>query len=442
MDFTESFKQSLNLCRFSPDLKYLAIALENAVVVRETETFQVSFEFKQTSNIQSLEWSPDSTLVLAANFANGEIVIRDVNDPTWKRNIREGPAGLMNVKWNPDSRSVMCFSDFQLRITIWSLITNKGYYIQDPKYHNKGFCFREDPPCFILAERRECKDYIGVYKCNTDDWKLINVFQVDTVDLDNFALSPNGQYIVVWENCIWYKIIMYTLDGQCVGNFSIDNEGLGVKSIAWSPSSKLVAVGGYDQKIRLFNNHTWTPIKELMHSSRIKDTQNLKIWKEAREYSPGLGRFIVKYDLIEKPIEVPLMQPSEMKPNPKSGVGTCKFNANGSLIVTLNDNMPNCLWIWDVNHLNLIALIIQLNSVKNFYWNPVEADKLVICCGNEFVYFWCGQDQGTEIIEVPSVNFKVYNMSWRSDGKSILMMDKTRFCVSFITDRDNSELSE
>ncbi|CAG8682077.1 1272_t:CDS:2, partial [Cetraspora pellucida] len=62
----------------------------------------------------------------------------------------------------------------KLRITIWSLITNNGYYIQDPKYHNKGFCFREDPPWFILAERRECKDFIGVYKCDTDDWKLLN----------------------------------------------------------------------------------------------------------------------------------------------------------------------------------------------------------------------------------------------------------------------------
>ncbi|CAG8772584.1 3255_t:CDS:2, partial [Dentiscutata heterogama] len=109
-----------------------------------------------------------------ANLKKGDIIIRDIYDPTWKKSIKEGPAGLLNVKWNLDGKSIMCFSDFELRITIWSLITNNGYYIQDPKYHNKGFCFREDPPWFILAERRECKDFIGVYKCDTDDWKLLN----------------------------------------------------------------------------------------------------------------------------------------------------------------------------------------------------------------------------------------------------------------------------
>lgn len=430
MNFTVPYKQSSNLCRFSPDLKYVATAVDNIIVIRNAETLQVSREFKHSTSIQCIEWSPNSSLILAANLIKGDIMIRGIYDPTWKKLIKEGPAGLLNVKWNLDGKSIMCFSDFELRITIWSLITNNGYYIQDPKYHNKGFCFREDPPWFILAERRECKDFIGVYKCDTDDWKLLNVFQVDTVDLDNIALSPNGHYIVVWDNCIWYKILIYTLDGQCLGNFSIDDEGLGVKSVAWSPSSKLVAVGSYDQKIRLFNNYTWSPIIEFIHASRIKNPNQLKIWREVNEFSKEYGRNISKYDLVDGPLEVPSIL-IEAKPSPKLGVGNCKFNSNGHFIAARNDNMPNCLWIWYIPHLIPVALIIQLSPIKHFYWNPIEPEQLLICCGNEYLYFWCGQELGTEIIEVPIANFEVHNVRWRPDGKSLLIMDKAFFCAAF-----------
>ncbi|CAG8725465.1 11881_t:CDS:2, partial [Racocetra fulgida] len=144
MNFTEPHNQSLNLCRFSPDLKYIATAIENIIVIRNAETLQVSREFKHSTLIQCIEWSPNSSLILAANLKKGDIVVHDINDPTWKKTIKEGPAGLLNVKWNLDGKSIMCFSDF------------------------------EDPPWFILAERRECKDFIGVYKCDTDDWKLLN----------------------------------------------------------------------------------------------------------------------------------------------------------------------------------------------------------------------------------------------------------------------------
>ncbi|CAG8434081.1 5284_t:CDS:2 [Diversispora eburnea] len=383
MDFTELYKHSLNLCKFSPDLKYIATAFENVVIVRDTETFQNKLEFVKNFRFQCIEWSSDSTLLLAANFNSGKIIIRDVNNPSWKKIIKEGPAGLLNVKWNPDGRSVMCFSDFQLRITIWSLMTNKGYCIQDPKYHNK-------------AERRECKDFIGIYKCDTDVWKLLNVFQVDTIDLDNLELSPNGQYIVVWDKCIWV-ILIYTLDGQCMGNFSIDDEGLGVKSIAWSPSSKLIAIGGYDQK------------KQVNMIPNLKD--------------------LLSNDIIEEPVELNSVQP-DVKPNPKLGIGSCKFNSNGKLLAAYNDNFPNCLWIWDISHLNLLALIIQLTPIKHYHWNPVEVEQLAICCGNEYVYFWCGQDHGTEIIEVPA------------DGNSMIIMDKTKFCVAFTTrNKENSMMS-
>jgi hypothetical protein len=64
--------------------------------------------------------------------------------------------------------------------------------------------------------------------------------------------------------------------------------------------------------------------------------------------------------------------------------------------------MPNFLWIWDISLMKPIVLIYQISPIRHFYWNPINAEQLVICCGNEKIYFWSGQKSGAEIIEVPA----------------------------------------
>lgn len=34
--------------------------------------------------------------------------------------------------------------------------------------------------------------------------------------------------------------------------FSVDDGGLGIKSVCWSPDSQFLAVGGYDHKVCFF----------------------------------------------------------------------------------------------------------------------------------------------------------------------------------------------
>lgn len=44
-----------------------------------------------------------------------------------------------------------------------------------------------------------------------------------------------------------------------------DEPCLGIKSVRWSPSSQFLAIGSYDQKLRLLNNYTWKPSIEFAH---------------------------------------------------------------------------------------------------------------------------------------------------------------------------------
>jgi WD40 repeat protein len=42
---------------------------------------------------------------------------------------------------------------------------------------------------------------------------------------------------------------MYTPDGRCVGRHAVYEDALGVKSVAWDPAGRYLAVGSYDQKV-------------------------------------------------------------------------------------------------------------------------------------------------------------------------------------------------
>ena len=57
-----------------------------------------------------------------------------VSDTEWHCKIDEGPVGLAHARWSPDGRHVLAAADFNLRITIWSLLDRSVYYIVNAAY--------------------------------------------------------------------------------------------------------------------------------------------------------------------------------------------------------------------------------------------------------------------------------------------------------------------
>ncbi|KAJ3322604.1 WD repeat-containing protein wrap73 [Blyttiomyces sp. JEL0837] len=247
MDFTELYKQTSFLCTFSPDAQYVATAVEHRVVVRDAETLQIVQLFTCLDNVQALQWSPNAELILCGSFKKAAIQVFSLRDPEWTASIDEGAAGLSNILWSPDCRHILSFSDFQLRITVWSLVTKEAAYIQYPKFSNKGFCFRRDGRYFALSERKSGKDTISIYDC--DDWTIMKHFPVETSDLDDISWSPDGRFLAVWDSFLEYKVIIYHPDGRKVASYSAYDSGLGIKCVTWSPSAQFLAIGSFDEKV-------------------------------------------------------------------------------------------------------------------------------------------------------------------------------------------------
>lgn len=65
------------------------------------------------------------------------------------------------------------------------------------------------------------------------------------------------------------------------------------------------------------------------------------------------------------------------------------------------DNMPQCLWIWEVERLRLRVLAQQSASIRVARWSPTRPGLLAFVCGGNNVYLWTERN-GCECVEVPT----------------------------------------
>ncbi|XP_028394144.1 WD repeat-containing protein WRAP73-like [Dendronephthya gigantea] len=438
MNFSDEFKQNNYLSRFSPNGLYVANCVQYRLIVRDIKTLQIVHLFTNMDAVQYMEWSPDSGYILCGMFKRGLIQVWSLDQPDWRCKIDEGLAGLEAVRWSPDSRHILSTAEFQIRITLWSLIDKSVSYFEHPKHANKGLDFTKDGLYMALAERRNCKDFVSIFVCEA--WKMLQHFEVATQDLSDIAWSPDGRALCVWDNNIYNKVCLYSMDGRCMSTYDPPCFGLGVKTVAWSPTGQFLAIGSYDEKCRVFNHLTWRTVAEHLHPQQM-EKGDVIVYKEVEkkpsflrgEAFSGNYKITSKYEVKDLPIQIPLVKPDPEKPNPKLGVGHVSFSSNCRFMATRNDNMPHTLWIWNVVTLKIYAVLIQSSPIKAMTWDPKQ-ERIALSTGNNKLYFW--SVAGCVTVEVPTESegtFQVNSLHWHPDGDSILLLSKDRMCLCFLT---------
>ncbi|XP_044092914.1 WD repeat-containing protein WRAP73 isoform X1 [Neovison vison] len=443
MNFSEVFKLSSLLCKFSPDGKYLASCAQYRLVVRDANTLQVLQLYTCLDQIQHAEWSADSRFILCAMYRRGLVQVWSLEQPEWHCRIDEGSAGLVASCWSPDGRHILNTTEFHLRITVWSLCTKSVSYIKYPKACQQGISFTRDGRYLALAERRDCKDHVSIFVCS--DWQLLRHFDTETQDLAGIEWAPNGCVLAVWDTCLEYKVLLYSLDGRLLSAYCAYEWSLGVKSVAWSPSSQFLAVGSYDGKVRILNHVTWKMITEFGHPATVTNPR-IVVYKEA-EKNPqlALGRLAFpppraaactasstesKYEIASVPVSLQTLKPIADRANPKVGIGALAFSPDNYFLATRNDSVPNAVWIWDIQKLKLFVVLEQLSPVRSFQWDP-QQPRLAICTGGNKVYLW--SPAGCVSVQVPGEgDFQVLSLCWHFSGDSLALLSKDHFCLCFL----------
>ncbi|KAL5534433.1 hypothetical protein ACEPAG_895 [Sanghuangporus baumii] len=485
MDYTELFQQSNGLVAFSNGAHWIANVVNDRLIVRRSDTFRIARAWRveagpsstnlalatgsikhspigQSSSepalISHIGWAADSEFLLAASTRHGIVSVFKMRDEDWSARIEVGIEGLVRAEWAPDGRHILCFSEWGLRVTIWSLLTGAAWHIQFPKYPDRGYAFRRDGRYLVLAERHKSKDMLGVYDAG-DSYKQARHYAVPTSSLASLSISPTGKHVAVWEGPLEFKLCILTLTGTLLSTFTPDPDpGLGIRCVSWHPSGSFLAVGGFTDKIYLLDGLSWSCVATLELSNRIPS--EVTVWREPLNWIEAtLGRGYLSYERPQGMQVVPINRADTSKAYPKSGLVQLDWNVDGSLLLARYDSCPSGLFIYSFPSPSerfrprLRSVLIHSVPITQARWNPVRPGTLVLCCGTGGMYMWSnewssdddvdGEDEEiAECIGIPAKKFQLRNVQWAPDGKGLLLLDNDIFCCAFEVEQDDEDVGE
>lgn len=155
-------------------------------------------------------------------------------------------------------------------MTVWSLVDGSAHYFRNPKHSpsSAGLAWRADRRYLAVLDRRDCKDNISVI--HVPSWTLVKEIPLPTLDAADMQWSPCGRYIACWDTVLESWLGVYHPDGRCVTMYEPTSGTLGIRTARWSPSAQFLAVGTFDGKVRLLNQHTWKELVTLQTSATVE----------------------------------------------------------------------------------------------------------------------------------------------------------------------------
>ncbi|KAI9506817.1 hypothetical protein GGI25_000150 [Coemansia spiralis] len=445
MEFTDLYKQSnSSLAKFSPDGKYIAVAVEHRLIVRDSENPKrihrvFSCEYETAPYIQEIEWSMDSEYILTASYAMNRVDAWSIEDESWRCTITDEVARVERAQWTKDSRHILTFSELDLRVSVWSLLdADDRRYIQFPK-SKAGVSFSPDGAYMALAQRHDYHDYIGIY--NTESWQLVKEIAVETLDMSGISWSPDGLHIAAWDMAASLLVVVVNVAGVVKRVYQPEEEVLGVRMCAWAPAGQLLALGGYDRKVRVLNHLTWRPIATLTHRAIVNGDVDVFIEVEVGQTLAQASKAVMsstqrqhtRFDLAPTPANIQVVQHQDVhRADAKNGVSFVEFSADGSLLATVSEGMPNAVWVWRASDMRLATVIQTMKPIRVCRWSPVEA-VLAFTTGSATVYLW-KQDHGCHLYEIPSATIAASSLAWNPNGGSMAILSKGLFSLAFITE--------
>ncbi|CAD7696704.1 unnamed protein product [Ostreobium quekettii] len=304
----------------SPDGRYVAVAVEYRLIVRDWQTLRVVQMYSCLDRIQHVEWSSDSSYILCGLYDRSIVQVWSILEPEWTCKIDEGLAGITSARWCPDGRSILVTAEFQIKATVWSLVDKACVQLAGPKFADAGLAFNPDGTQLAVAERNNCKDFLTILACS--DWKTQVHFQLPTQDLADLCWSPSGDCLAVWDSLLTYRLLVYSSYGDQLANYTPYADALGIKTVHWSPCGQFIAVGSYDEAARILSHVTWRPLLTCSHTASVSEPSNVVAYREvASRDDKDTDNSTSKYVVCELPVSIPSKTPPLDKPDPKLGVG-------------------------------------------------------------------------------------------------------------------------
>ena len=455
MDLNEAVSLNGGLCTWSPNGRYLAlVASRTRLIIRDSSDLQVLrsevviFTASQNSQssdgtINKMQFSPDSEFILVANFKLGLTQIFRVLHSDWKAKITEGPSGLVDIDFCPDSKHLISFADFNVKLTIWSLVDKRTRYIKFPK-SKECVKFSKNGKFLAVVERRDGRDYVTLFTC--EDWNVYHHFEVDFLNTakgcGGVCWSPTSTEICLYSDHLEYECHVYSIpSGQRLMVYKADKSsfGIGIRKVVWSPCGKVLGVGGGDSKLRLFNSLNWSLIAELQISHQFTKQDKTHIYEEkeisiqdvdidikiAKEWTSK--RIDTQYVSIDKrPVQLAQTKSSKSVVE-LYGIKDIKFSPNGLYMAIINDSMSTSVYIFDVINLRVDTVLAHRYPVIKCEWGPGKDKSQLMILTQDDGILHAYTPHGVACLGLPTINkdYEAHEIVWNPKGKAIALVGKT-----------------
>ena len=442
LTFSNKRKYSGNIA-FSPDSKYFAISKGLELIIYDNKSLKPYLNYTFIDFIEDIQWSKNSKLILVGLYKRARCEIRNIENPKWYCSIDEGVKGMKYSLFSPDSLHIISICEHNIKLSIRSLVDKSLYYINFPKFAKKGLSFSTKGNFMALAERNEAKDYIGVYFVNK--WICIKKFLTQTEDLQDVKWAYDSSALLVPDSPTLCVLYVYSPIGDLISKIELYQFKMGIKSLDMSPNGHYICLGLYDQTLRIFNNISYTCVTIFEHDKDILNDIKVNYYKEELINNEGDS----KYVQINPPIDLIKENILKNKNNnyvndktPRIGISKMAFSFDNYFLATKNDKMPNILFIWDINQMNLQFVLIQLNEVIHFEWAKNKNILFISTNNNKLYYFTL---DSCKILKLAK-DFNNKSLLFSSDGKKMMIKDTINFIMVNLeneeTERNKSEMRE
>ncbi|WFD05191.1 hypothetical protein MVES1_000518 [Malassezia vespertilionis] len=220
--------------------------------------------------------------------------------------------------------------------------------------------------------------------------------------------------------------------------------GLGIRCVAWQPSSLFLALGGYDEIVRILSGDDWSfscvlNVTQANFASSQHDKANTIVWQEPQRW-PREG--IVPMDQCQLPVELPIKKPTDDVLC--DGIAWMEWSRDGNVLAVRNECTPTVVALYDFTPMlerkhfcpKQLGLIVCATPITCTAWRPGSPCSLAVANGSQAIYIWSltksemGAEQSAEAIAIPNEDFAALHFCWSHDGQSLLLADKRAFCCA------------
>lgn len=109
------------------------------------------------------------------------------------------------------------------------------------------------------------------------------------------------------------------------------------------------------------------------------------------------------------------------------GIDSMKWSNDCKYIAFKSDTFPQCLYVYYIPTLSLHTVIILISNISDYSWCDCD-NILAILTNSNLLYIWKEDN-----MSVTSC-FKLKNLEWKKNEKTLLLSSKSSFCIFNVDD--------